>query len=96
MAWQTWMIIGLVILAYYQYTSPDKARELLKPVFGKVQEYLKSPFGNTNAPKDNSTADDSGIVCTDEINEVCGNGVTYTNSCEAIKAGVYQVTPGAC
>jgi len=86
----TWIIIGLLVLSYYQYSSPEKANAMLSSVWGPVHDFIsnKSPLGNTN---------NQASPCPDVTATVCGNDKnTYKNSCEAALKGVLEVTPGAC
>ncbi len=88
MAWQTWAIIALLVISYYQYSNPEKANEMLDPAWGAVKDFI----GNNN-PMNN---EDGGSICPDINEPVCGNGQSYKNSCEAALDGILQVTPGAC
>lgn len=88
MAWQTWVILGLIVLNWFTYTYPDKAKGLVGVnVWDKVNNFIKvkNPLNNN----ENS-------ICPDTIAKVCGNGVTYDNICKAALAGVLETTPGEC
>jgi len=85
----TWIIIGLLVISYYQYSNPEKANAMLSSVWGPVHDFIsnKSPIGNNNQAS----------ICPDVTAIVCGNDKnTYKNSCEAALKGVVEVTPGAC
>jgi len=85
----TWIIIILVAVSFYQYSSPEKANMQLKPVWGPVKEFIG---GNNPLNKSNKSS-----VCPDTDEPVCGeNGQTYRNICEAAISDVLKVTPGAC
>lgn len=85
-----WIIIGLVVFAWVQYTYPTKAQSLGDMTFGKLNGYLK--LKGTTVLKEKAA-----VVCPDEISQVCGaDGVTYDNMCKAALAGVLSTTPGGC
>lgn len=92
MGWQTWVIIILVALAYYQYTSPEKAHGFLEPVFSPAQNFIQN--NNPMGEKKETTEESN---CPDTDNPVCGvDGITYKNICYATEAQVLEVTMGAC
>ena len=92
MSTTTWIIAALLIASFYQYHNPEKANEMLKPVWGAV-ENIWSGNNFLGGSKANTTVSQ----CPDDDNPVCGNdGKTYKNICEAAYADVLQVTPGAC
>jgi hypothetical protein len=89
MAVQTWIIAALLVISYYQYTSPTEANEMLKPIWSPVKDFVGNKAPNLSGGED--------TVCPDTVAEVCGNdGVTYKNSCEAALKGIVEVTAGAC
>ena len=86
------LIIILVLLAtsYWQYAYPTSSHSKLEPIWGRVQDFVgsKNPLNNNN----NNTNE-----CPTDYTPVCSNNnITYTNTCMAAKAGVTQVTSGAC
>jgi hypothetical protein len=89
----TWVILGLLVLSFYQYSSPEQSHNLLEPIWGNVKDFIdtNNPMGSKNTT---TTTEDT--LCTQENNPVCGNGVTYQNNCFAGKAGIISVTAGAC
>ena len=67
-----WIILALAILSFYQYNSPEKANEMLNPLWGPVKEFIGSnnPLG--------SKGNKSSAICPDMDAPVCGdNGKTY-------------------
>lgn len=89
MAWYVWLMIGLIVLTYCQYTMPEKTNSFIKPVYGKVHDFLSSQTSKV-------TNKATGTVCPDVSEPVCAGGITYSNSCLAALAGKTEVTPGAC
>jgi len=91
-SFQTWVIIGLVVLAISQYAYPQKTNEFISPVMSPVGDFIKdnNPFGGKgNIVEDN--------LCPDDYVPVCGNnGVTYDNICKATLADILEVTSGEC
>lgn len=80
MSWITWIIIGLIILSYVQYTFPEKVNPYIGAVWDKVNEFVKYKPSK----------------CTSENDPVCANNITYTNSCYAKIAGVLNAVKGEC
>jgi len=91
MGWQTWVIIGLLVLSYLQYTNAEKTNNFIKPVWGKVHDFL-----DKNNPLSGGSVTVSTVQCPDYEEPVCADGKTYKNSCEAAVAGKTEVTPGVC
>ncbi len=92
MGWQLWVIIGLLIISYMQYTSPEKTNNFVKPVYGKVHDFLTK-----NNPLSGSKAASVTVSTCPNVDEpVCADGKTYKNSCEAALDGKASVTPGVC
>jgi len=92
MAMQTWIIIALLALSYYQYANPEKANDMLDPVWGSVKDFISN-----NNPVGNNDDTNVGVTCPDVSEPVCGsNGEVYKNSCEAALDGQLEVTPGTC
>ena len=93
------IIIGiLVILSLWQFASPEKSNDFLEPYYGKVVEFFdfKNPFtkDKINETEINETEDS---CAAHGINKICGSdGITYDNACYAIKADIWQMTPGEC
>lgn len=86
-----WIIIILLAISFYQYSNPEKANDMLEPGWGKIKDFV-----DNNNPLNNSTFDTAGI-CPDINEPVCGDdGSSYKNPCEAVLAGILEVTPGAC
>lgn len=84
------IILCLVGLSFFQYAYPDKSQSLLEPIYGKASDWVSSKMSwNTKVVPTTSK-------CPDVNEPVCGNGVTYKNTCEAALQDVLQVTPGAC
>ena len=93
MAWYVWVMIALAVVSYHQYVEPTKTNNLVQPLWGFVSGFLKDKtlfniFGGASA--------DTSTTCPDTVEQVCADGVTYTNSCYAGLAGKTTVTPGAC
>ena len=95
MSTTTYIIIGLIILSYFQYSSPEKTNKMLDSVWGPVKGFIgqNNPLG---AGTDKEDSNSGGVTCPDTNEPVCGNGKTYKNSCEAALDGVFEMTPGAC
>lgn len=87
------LIIGLLVLAYYQYQYPAGSHEKLAGTLGKAAEWINGV--NPMAQKPTTTVTEES-PCPTTDNPVCGNGVTYKNICYAALEDVIQVTPGAC
>lgn len=86
------LIIGLLVLAYYQYAYPDSSHNKLQGTLGKAQDWI-----DTNNPLKPKTVETNNSVCPDTDNPVCGsNGKSYKNMCFAALEDVLEVTPGAC
>jgi chitodextrinase len=79
-------VIGLVKTGYYCVSAFDAAGNISGPgaeIFLKADCIIGPPL--------------TGIYCTANYDPVCGcNGVTYSNGCVAMVAGVKDVVPGAC
>lgn len=89
MAWQTWVILALIALSYYQYAYPESSHKRLEAVWGKVEDFV----GARTTPKE----EEKDSICPDVDNKVCGSdGNTYKNMCEAALAGILQATSGEC
>ena len=85
------LILGLIVLAYYQYSYPDSSQDKLDGTLGKAKTWIdgKNPLTPKTAPVNDSP-------CPDTYNPVCGNGITYNNICFAALADVLEVTQGEC
>lgn len=87
---QTWVMLGLIVVAWAFYTYPTKMQSIGDSTFGRVNEFIKV----RGVAKVQETVED---VCPDTINYVCGSdGVTYDNFCKAVIAGTYEVEEGEC
>ena len=85
-----WIVIGLIVFSWAQYTYPSKTQSIGDMTFGKLNTYIK--VKGTTAIKEQAA-----VVCPTTISQVCGSdGVTYDNMCKAALAGVLSTTPGGC
>ncbi len=92
-SFQTWVILILIVVAWAQYTIPDKASPLTSKAWDPINGFIKADTWATGNTQPTTTSDG----CPTNIDYVCGsNGVTYDNSCKAAMADVLEVTPGAC
>jgi len=88
---QTWFIIGLVALSWFQYTYPETAN----PLVGKAWDIVNNLWQSKVPNMGNNGADTS--ACSDTVEQVCGsNGVTYDNICKAALNDILEVEMGAC
>lgn len=59
--------------------------------------YCQYPEGTCGAADQSGACQDVPDICTTEVNPVCGcDDTTYSNACEAARAGVSVVSAGAC
>ena len=86
MAWYVWTILLLVLVSWGAYTYPDKVNPQLAKIFDPLNDAIGTKVNNV-IPTNN---------CPSTIQPVCGNGITYDNSCIAGLADVLNVTQGAC
>jgi hypothetical protein len=76
------ILIGFILLSYYK---PDTGKQIQDKIASGVSSIVGEAKDTLFGPK-----------CSSVIEEVCADGVTYTNACYAEKAGKETYTPGAC
>lgn len=77
---KTILIIALVLYMAFWYKNPDKGRDYIDQGVDKIQNIWNK----------------QNLVCTQQYDPVCADGITYNNQCLAQKAGKMNITLGVC